>query len=228
MNSIKHWSEDDRPREKLMQKGKHVLSNAELLAIILGSGTPKASALDIAQELLKDVKNDFGDLQHLSLAELKNYKGIGDAKAVTIAAVMEISKRSQYQIKQKIQKVNSSRDAFEFLQSYLIGLEHEEFFVIYLNRANCILGCEQISKGGVSGTIADGKVIFSHALKRKSSAMILAHNHPSGQLKPSESDRKLTKNLVEFGKFIDIQILDHLIVANNNYLSFADEGLMST
>jgi DNA repair protein RadC len=227
MNSIKNWAEDDRPREKLMLKGEHVLSNAELLAIVLGSGTKRHSALDIAQLLLKDAENNFNSLQSFGRTQLKSYSGIGDAKAILISAVMEIVKRSQFSSNQKITKINSSKDAFTCLQPLMLGLEHEEFFVIYLNRGNAILACEQISKGGVSGTVADGKIIFSKALKYKASAMILAHNHPSGQLRPSEADKKLTKSLSEFGRYIDIQILDHLILANNNYLSFADEGFMS-
>ena len=227
MQSIKNWAEDDRPREKMILKGEHSLSNAELLAIIIGSGTRHFSALAIAQQMLNDAENNFKTLQSMGRLQLMHYPGVGDAKSTVVAAVLEIARRSNNETDKKDKKIGSSRDAYNYLKQYLVGLNHEEFYVLFLNRANVVLSCEQISKGGLSGTVADGKVIFSQALKHKASGLILAHNHPSGQLKPSEADKRLTKSLVEFGKLIEIQILDHLILTNNNYLSFADEGLMS-
>ena len=191
---IKHWAEDDRPREKMLTKGKNALSDAELLAIVLGSGTKELSAVEVARSILEDVNND---LEALSRRSVKGKPS-----------------------------VRCSGDSYNFLVPFFTDLEHEEFYVLYLNRANNILAYEQLSKGGVSGTVADGKIIFSQALQHKACAVILAHNHPSGQLKPSSSDIKLTKSLVKFGGLIDIQVLDHLIITANNYFSFVDEGIL--
>lgn len=225
-HSIKSWAEDDRPREKLVLKGKHVLSDAEVLAIIIGTGTRKYSAVDLAKHMLSENENKLGKLAKLSLTELTRYPGIGQAKAISIIAALELGKRKDQNEEAKKQ-IRSSRDGFEVVRYYLEGLDHEEFYVIYLNRANRVQAVEQISKGGLSGTVADGKVIFRKALHYGSSAIILSHNHPSGALHPSDSDKTLTKSLVSFGKLVDIQVLDHLIVSGNNYFSFADEGIIS-
>ena len=225
-NTIKSWAEDDRPREKLNRKGRTALSDAELLAILIGSGTRNISALELARSILHESQNCFAQLSKVSINDLQKFKGIGEAKAITIFAAMEIARRRSEKSKVKKYKIQSSRDAFDYLQSKLLDLSHEEFHVLFLNRGNDVLGSEQISKGGISGTVADGKLIFHKALELKSSGLILAHNHPSGQLKPSEADLKLTNSLVKFGKFIDLQVLDHLIFSDNNYFSFADEGIM--
>jgi len=225
-NPIKLWAEDDRPREKMLLKGKNSLSDAELLAIVLGSGTRELSAVQVAQGILLDVNNDLNALAKQSVNDLKRYPGIGEARAIEISAVMELARRKLKTKTEEKPNVRCSEDSFNFLYPFFADLNHEEFYVLYLNRANNIVAYEQLSKGGVSGTIADGKIIFSHALEHKSCAIVLAHNHPSGRLKPSASDIKLTKSLVKFGKLIDIQILDHLIITANNYFSFVDEGIL--
>lgn len=217
---------DDRPREKLITQGREVLSNSELLAIVIGSGNKKYSALQIAQNILNTVDQRFSNLAKMSIEELVDVEGIGIAKATTINAVLEIAKRrlNEEHVEKKV--VRSSSDVYQYLFERFMDIEHEEFHVMYLNRANEVLKVEQLSKGGSSGTIADGKIIFKNALLCKASGLILTHNHPSGQRKPSEADKKLTKSLCEFGKMIDLNVLDHLIFCENTYFSFADEGLL--
>ncbi len=224
--SIKSWAEDDRPREKMMLKGRGALSDAELLAILIGSGTRELSAVQLSQQILAKAENSLSQLSKFSLEQLTSFKGIGNAKAISILASMEIARRRETTSDSKKLKITSSKDVFNSLKVEFSDLQHEEFYILLLNRANEVLAKQQVSKGGIAGTIADGKVIFNHALEKKASAIILAHNHPSGQLKPSEADKRLTNELVSFGKMIDLQILDHLIFSDNNYFSFADEGLM--
>ncbi len=224
--TLKTWAEEDRPREKMMLKGRSALSDAELLAILIGSGTRDLTAVELAREILAQSNNSLGELAQKSIKELMKFKGIGEVKAITVYASMEIARRKVFQNERLKFKVKSSRDAFDYVKADLTDLMHEEFFALFLNRANEIIGKEQISKGGLSGTIADGKVIFHKALELKSSGIILAHNHPSGQLNPSHQDVKLTKALVSFGKYIDLYILDHLIVTDQNYYSFADNGMI--
>ncbi len=226
ITTIKSWAEEDRPREKVMLKGRNALSDAELLAILIGSGTRDVSAVELAREILANSQNSLAELSQQSISDFMKFKGIGEAKAITLYATMEIARRRASSGDKVRLKIRSSRDAFNYIKADLSDLKHEEFYVILLNRANEIIGKSQISKGGLSGTIADGKVIFSKALESKASALILAHNHPSGQLKPSEEDKKLTKSYIAFGKYIDLHILDHLIIADDNYYSFADDGLM--
>lgn len=224
--SIKSWAEDDRPREKMMLKGRKTLSDAELLAILLGTGTRDLSAVELAQVLLKSVNNDLASFSKYSINELKKFKGIGEAKAVGIVAALELGRRrKETETKAKV-KITSSKQVYEHMRSHLSDLQHEEFFVIYVNRANEIVQTKQISIGGLSGTIADGKVIFKQALELFAHGLILVHNHPSGQLKPSDPDRQLTKKMVEFGKYIDLCVLDHLIYTDSGYFSFADEGIL--
>ncbi len=224
--SIKSWAEDDRPREKMMLKGRNTLSDAELLAILLGTGTRDLSAVELAQVLLQSVNNDLANFSKYSINELKKFKGIGEAKAVGIVAALELGRRrKETETKAKV-KISSSKQVYEHMRSYLSDLQHEEFFVIYVNRANEIVQTKQISIGGLSGTIADGKVIFKQALELCAHGLILVHNHPSGQLKPSDPDRQLTKKMVEFGKYIDLCVLDHLIYTDSGYFSFADEGIL--
>lgn len=224
--SIRLWAEDDRPREKLLLKGSHSLSNAELIAILLGSGTRDLSALDVSRLLLDSHSDDLSVLARSKPDKLKKIPGIGEAKAVAICAAMELARRKEYNTNRKQIKIRSSKDAFEAIHYHFLDKGHEEFYIILLNRANEVIAVDMISQGGLSGTVADGKVIFKKALDKSASAMILCHNHPSGQLKPSDADRRLTSSLIQFGKCIDLQILDHLIVAQNNYFSFADEGIM--
>ena len=224
--SIKSWAEDDRQREKMILKGRNTLSDAELLAILLGSGTRDLSAVELAQVLLQSVNNDLANFSKYSINELKKFKGIGEAKAVGIVAALELGRRrKETETKAKV-KITSSKQVYEHMRSYLSDLQHEEFFVIYVNRANENVQTKQISIGGLSGTIADGKVIFKQALELCAHGLILVHNHPSGQLKPSDPDRQLTKKMVEFGKYIDLCVLDHLIYTDSGYFSFADEGIL--
>lgn len=224
--SIKTWAEDDRPREKMLLKGKNALSDAELIAILLGSGTPARSALDLAQELLLNSENNLYLFGKMNINELKKIKGIGTAKAITISAAIELGRRRQAITDRERIKVTSSQMAFSLLKCDFQDLIHEEFHVLYLNRGNYVVQKKQISVGGTVSTIADGKIIFKTALELNASAIILAHNHPSGRLNPSEQDRRLTKKLKEFGKLIEIDVLDHLIISDNGFYSFADEGMM--
>lgn len=225
--TIKSWAEDDRPREKLVLKGKSMLSDAELLAIVLGSGSRNQTAVELAQALLYKAENDLAAFSKFTLHDLKQFKGVGEAKAVSVVAALELGRRrKETEVKRKI-KVTSSQLVYDHMRTYLLDLQHEEFFVVLLNRANEVLHTKQISIGGLSGTIADGKVIFKAALELGAHAMILVHNHPSGQMKPSDADRNLTKKMVEFGKYIDLPVLDHLIFTDNGYFSFADNGMIS-
>ncbi len=223
--TIKQWAEDDRPREKMLLKGKNALSDSEIIAILLGSGTREKTAVELAQEILQAHGNDLHALGRSGVKDLSQHKGMGEAKSLTLMAALELGRRRKdSERKQKI-KITSSQDARDLLASYFQDLNHEEFYVVYLNRSNVVLHHEQISKGGVSGTVADGKVIFKSALLQQASAIILAHNHPSGNLKPSEADIRLTKDLRHFGKMIGIDVLDHLIFTDNGYLSLADENI---
>jgi DNA repair protein RadC len=224
---IKFWAEDDRPREKLILKGKATLSDAELLAIIIGSGTRKKSAVELSREILSSYNNNLHDFSKVQLKELLKFNGIGEAKALNILAALELGRRRQSAEIPIRTKLTNSEMVYSHLKPYLGDLNHEEFYVIYLNFANEIIQTIQISKGGMKSTIADGKIIFKHALDCQASAFVLSHNHPSGNKNPSQSDIQLTKSLREFGKCIDLQLLDHLIFTDNGYLSFADEGLLS-
>jgi DNA repair protein RadC len=225
--SIKSWAADDRPREKLAMKGRKALSDAELVAILIGTGTREYSAVDLAQLLLNHAGNDLNVLSSYSIHDMKKVKGIGDAKAIGLIAAMELGRRKKDLDRKKRVKITSSNMVFEEMRPYLSDLSHEEFYAISLNRANEVMKIRQISIGGFSGTIADGKVIFKFALEDGAHALILVHNHPSGQMSPSEADKILTRKMVEFGKFIDLPILDHLIFCENGYFSFADQGLIS-
>lgn len=224
--SIKTWSEDDRPREKMMLKGRSSLTNAELLAILIGSGNKYETAVDVAKKVLNLSSNSLERLGRSGLNELKSVNGIGDAKAITLLAALELGRRRASETPRKLEVIKSSNQAYNLLKPYFVDLEHEEFRIIALNRANKVIGVELISIGGTSSTIADGKKIFKNLLSKNASACILSHNHPSGHLKPSESDIKLTKQLIHFGKLIEIAILDHLIVTNEGYYSFSDEGVL--
>lgn len=223
---IKSWAEEDRPREKLMLKGKAALSDAELIAILIGSGTTSLSAVDVAKALLKAANNNLNELARFGLKDLMKLPGIGEARAVTIMSALELGRRRKGADIIKKMQITSSQDAYQCIMPELLDLSHEEFWLILLNRANMVLKKESISKGGISGTVADPKLIFKAALDNKASSIILVHNHPSGNLKPSEADKKLTKKVFEGGKMLDLPILDHLIFTDNGYFSFADEGLL--
>lgn len=222
--SIKCWAEDDRPREKMASKGRAVLSNSELLAILLGTGTRDKSAVEVAQDLLGACQQSLRELSRKNLNELTRIKGIGEAKALTLIAAMELARRRGDEEEVKRVKIRGSQDVYRFMQPHLGDLLHEEFHVLHLSRSNYILSHERVSIGGLNGTAVDGKIIFKQALDIRASSIVLIHNHPSGSLFPSEPDMTLTKNLVNFGKFIDLPVLDHLIYTDNGYFSFSDEG----
>lgn len=224
--SIKNWSAEDRPREKLLLKGTSSLSDAELIAILIGSGTTSLSAVDVAKKVLQSVDNNLNDLARLSVKDLMKAKGIGEAKAITIVAALELGRRRKDFEQEQKPKIATSKDAFEMLKGDMMDLSHEEFWVLLLNRANRVYKKKRVSEGGVSGTVADPKIIFKMALEELASGVIVAHNHPSGNLTASQSDIDLTRKLKEAGKFLEIQLLDHLIIAGQKYYSFADEGLI--
>lgn len=222
--SIKSWAEEDRPREKLLHRGKSALSDAELLAILLGSGTREESAVALAQKILTSVNHNLNDLGRRSIAELKTFKGIGEAKAITISAALELGRRRQLSRISEKPQVTCSRDAFDAIAPILVDLQHEEFWILNLNRANRVLGRSRVSAGGMSGTVVDAKIVFRKALHAEACSVVLCHNHPSGSLHPSQADLDLTKKLVRAGKAVDIPVLDHLIVSERGYYSFADES----
>jgi DNA repair protein RadC len=223
---ILSWAEEDRPREKLLLKGKAALSDAELIGILLGSGTVSLSAVDLAKQILSSVDNNLTSLAKLSIKDLKKFKGIGEAKAITIVAALELGRRRKASELPQRQTIASSRDVFDLMQPHLLDLPHEEFWVVLLNRANVVMKKVQISVGGVASTIADPKLIFKTALENLASSLILVHNHPSGNLKPSQADKDLTHKMKEAGRYLEIPVLDHLIITETNYFSFADEGIL--
>jgi len=226
MLSIKQWAEEDKPREKLLLKGKAALSDAELLAILIGSGTGGVSAVDLSKQILSHFENDLNMLGKANLKDLMQFKGIGEAKAITIIAATELGKRRQLtQVKEK-PKITSSADAYNCLYSVMEDLNHEVFKILLLNRNNKVTRIETISTGGVAGTIVDPKIIFKKALDEQSSSIILSHNHPSGNLKPSQADLDITKKLIKAGKTLEINVLDHIIISEKGYYSFLDEGLI--
>lgn len=224
--SIKSWSPEDRPREKLLLKGKSALSDAELIAILLGTGSAQLSALDLGKKILLDVDNNLHALGMMTVKDLIRTKGIGEAKAITIVAALELGRRRRQVSPEEKPKIAGSKDAFELLKPDLTDLPHEEFWVLLLNRANRLIRKVQISQGGVAGTVADPKIIYKAALDELASGIIVAHNHPSGNLTASQADITLTQRLRDGGKLLEIQVLDHLILAGHNYFSFADEGIL--
>ncbi len=226
--TIKSWAEDDRPREKMMLKSKDALSDAELIAIIIGTGSHRMSAVSIAKRIMGFVENDLNELGKLGVGDIlrMKIKGVGPAKAISIVAALELSRRRRVSSGKKRFKISNSNDAANLLQPKLVDLPHEEFWVLFINRANILILLERISIGGLSGTIADIRVIFKMAVTNLASSFIVGHNHPSGNLNPSNADIELTKKLVKAGKLLDVKLLDHIIVAGKGFYSFADEGLI--
>lgn len=225
--TIKSLATEDRPREKLMLKGRSVLSDAELIAILIGSGNTKETAVQLSQRILASVNHNLNELGKLSINDLTKFRGIGEAKAISIIAAAELGRRrKEGDTIQKI-KIKSSNDAYVSLQQHLSDLSHEEFWILLLNRANEILNVINVSKGGTTGTVVDGKIILKHAIETpRCSGIVLGHNHPSGNLKPSEADIKITHRLKELASFMDINLIDHIIVGEKAYYSFADEGML--
>jgi DNA repair protein RadC len=225
--SIKNWAIDERPVEKLISKGSDALTNAELLTILINTGTRNRSALDIAKDLLEKGNQSLLELSKLSLSDFKKIKGIGEKKAVTIIAALEIGKRRQLSQALERPHISNSKSAYEILVTYFLDIVVEQFYVIYLSNNNAVLSVEKMSEGGMTATMVDARVIFKRALEIiGATKFVLAHNHPSGNLKPSEADKLLTQRMKEAGQFLELQLLDHVIVGHNQYFSFADEGLI--
>lgn len=224
--SIKNWADDDKPREKLRHKGSFVLSDAELIAILIGSGNREESAVELSKRILASVGHNLSEMGKLSVNQLMKFKGIGEAKAVTIAAALEVGRRRRMQDTGKITKISGSRDAFELLYPIMGELQHEEFWIVYLNNSNKVIHKSQLSKGGITGTLVDVRLVLKEALELGAVGIILAHNHPSGTLKPSASDKHITEKLKNASEALDIKVLDHLILTRHDYLSFADQGML--
>jgi DNA repair protein RadC len=224
--SIKNWSQDDQPREKLRDKGRATLSDAELVAILIGSGNTDESAVDLSKRILASVGNNLNELGKLSLKQLMEFKGIGEAKAISIIAAMELGRRKRGEEALKKHKITSSRSVFELMQPIIGKLPHEEFWIIYVNNSNKVIRKNQLSKGGITGTLVDVRIVLKIALEVGATGIILVHNHPSGTLNPSEADKQLTKKLKTAGESLDIKVLDHLIITEKAYFSFADENLL--
>lgn len=225
-NGIKSWAEDDRPREKLLAKSPSALSDVELLAILIGTGTRELSAVDVARNVYSSVGDSITDLSRLTIKDMMKVKGIGQAKAINIAAALELGRRRRLKDSLAKRKIISSRDAFEIMHPILSDNNYEEFWVITLNRGNFVKRTHKISSGSVDGTVADPKMIFKLALEDIASSVILCHNHPSGNRTPSKRDHDITQKCKNAGSFLDIPVLDHIIVAGENYYSFADEGML--
>ncbi|MBO6879771.1 MULTISPECIES: RadC family protein [Winogradskyella] len=224
--SIKNWSQDDQPREKLRDKGKAVLSDAELVAILIGSGSREESAVDLCKRILASVDHNLNALGKLSIKQLMQFKGIGEAKAITIAAALELGRRRRIEDTVNEDKIESSRSVFDIMQPMLGELPHEEFWILYLNNSNKVIQKNQLSKGGITGTLVDVRLVLKNALEVGATALILCHNHPSGTLKPSNADKDITQKLKTAAQSLDIKVLDHLIVTEKAYFSFADEGIL--
>ncbi|MEY2905155.1 MAG: hypothetical protein RJA52_1171 [Bacteroidota bacterium] len=221
---IRHWAEDDRPREKFLQKGRHNLSNAELLAILLSSGSKDESAVDLARRILYTVNENLLELGKMTVGQLTQFKGIGAVKAITILAAIELGRRRLEIVPGIKEQILSSKKAYELMRSKLEDIPHEEFWVFFLNRSNYILQKVKISSGGLSATIVDPKIIFRKAIEANASGIVLYHNHPSGNLDPSPADIDLTNKMVSGAKHFDINIIDHIIISEKGYYSFSDQG----
>lgn len=223
---IRSWLENDRPREKLMSKGKSALSDAELLAILIGSGTRNETAVGLSQRIMNSAQNNLATLGKLSIKQLMLFKGIGEAKAITIAAAMELGRRRRVEDAVELTKITSSKTVFEIMQPIVGELPHEEFWVIYLNNSNKVVYKCQLSKGGITGTVVDVRIAFKIALEHSATGIILCHNHPSGTLIASDADKQITRKMKTAGENLDIKVLDHVIITERAYYSFADEGIL--
>jgi DNA repair protein RadC len=222
---INQWAEDDRPREKFLLKGKSALSDSELLAILISSGSRNESAVKLCQRILALANNNLNQLGKLSVQQLMEFKGIGEAKAISIAAALELGRRRRNEEAVELDKITSSKAVFQIMQPIIGELLHEEFWVLYLNNSNKVIHKAQLSKGGMTGTVVDTRIVFKIALEYNAISLILTHNHPSGKMLASESDKEITRKLKLAGKQIDISVLDHIIITESSYYSFADEGI---
>lgn len=226
MVSIKSWAEDDRPREKLLLKGKSVLSDAELIAILIGSGNRSESAVSLSKRILTSINNNLNNLAKLQVYDLIKFKGIGEAKAISIITALELGRRRRLEEAIELQKITSSNAVFNLMQPLIGELTHEEFWVVYLNNSNKVLYKQQQSKGGLTGTLVDVRLVFKKAIEMNATAIILCHNHPSGKLEASNSDKMITDKIKKAGETLDIKVLDHIIITENAYFSFADENIL--
>ncbi len=224
--SIKDWSESDRPREKLNSYGKETLTNSELLAILIGSGNRTESAVALCKRILASVDHNLNALGKLSVSQLQEFKGIGEAKAISIVAGLELGRRRRLEEDVHLNKVTSSKSVFEIMQPKLGNLEHEEFWVLFLNNSNKVIQKQQLSKGGITGTLVDVRLVMKKALEISATALILCHNHPSGTLKISEADKQITAKIKKACMSLDIKLLDHVIITEKAYSSFADDGIL--
>lgn len=224
--SLKDLALEDRPREKLLHKGRKALSDSELIAILISSGNAEESAIQLSQRILNAYANDISRISELSVADLCKFKGIGEAKAISIIAALELGRRNKERSKDSLKSIQSSSDAFEEFYPVLSDLVHEEFYALFLNRANKVIRKVCVSSGGISGTVVDQRLIFKQALELHSTSIIIAHNHPSGNLKPSAEDLKITQKIKEAGRLMEINLIDHLILAGRQFYSFADEGCL--
>ncbi|WP_178984412.1 RadC family protein [Winogradskyella helgolandensis] len=224
--SIKNWSQDDQPREKLRDKGKTVLSDAELIAILIGSGNRDESAVALCKRIFGSVDNNLNAFGKLSIAQLMEFKGIGEAKAISIVAALELGRRRRLEDAMQMDKITSSRSVYNVMQPIIGDLPHEEFWILYLNNSNKVIHKNQLSKGGITGTLVDVRLVLKNALEVGAIALILCHNHPSGTLKPSQADKDVTKKMKLAAQSLDISVLDHLIITENAYYSFADENML--
>ena len=222
---INQWAEDDRPREKFLLKGKSSLSDSELLAILIGSGSRNESAVQLCQRILASANNNLNQLGKLSIAQLTEFKGIGEAKAITIAAALELGRRRRSEDAEELKKINSSKAVFEIMQPIIGELPHEEFWILYLNNSNKVIHKAQLSKGGITGTVVDSRIVFKTAFEQNATSIILTHNHPSGKLAASQADIEITKRLKLAGEQLEILILDHIIITESGYYSFQDNGI---
>jgi DNA repair protein RadC len=222
---INQWAEDDRPREKLLLKGKSALSDSELLAILIGSGSRNESAVQLCQRILAAKNNQLSQLGKMSVPQLMTFKGIGEAKAISIVAALELGKRHREEAVEDLSKISSSKSVFEIMHPLLGELPHEEFWVLFLSNSNKVIHKSQLSRGGITGTVVDIRLLFKMALEYHATSIILVHNHPSGKLQASDADKDITKKIKIAGEQLDVKILDHIIVTENGYLSFQDEGI---
>jgi DNA repair protein RadC len=223
---ISELAEEDRPREKLLLRGRAALSDAELIAILIGSGTPTVSAVDLARIILREVNYDLASLARMSVKDLMKFKGIGEAKAISIVSALELGRRRKDQEPQLRPKINSSKDIYELMKPELYDEQVEHFYLILLTRTNQVIRKHLISQGGTTATVVDTKIVFKVALEHLAQSLILVHNHPSGNLSPSDHDRRLTERVVKIGRELDLPVLDHVIFADRGYFSFADEGIL--
>jgi DNA repair protein RadC len=222
---INQWAEDDRPREKFLLKGKSSLSDSELLAILIGSGSRNESAVQLCQRILASTNNNLNQLGKISVNQLTNFKGIGEAKAISIAAALELGRRRRAEESVELKKITSSKMVFEIMQPIIGELPHEEFWILYLNNSNKVIHKAQLSKGGLTGTVVDVRLIFKTAFEQNAISIILTHNHPSGKLLASDADIQITKKIKEASKHLEINVLDHIIITENGFYSFNDEGI---